>query len=528
MQPDVSKRYCAVALTLIVAAAALRLTYLAWYCPLDLAPDEAYYWDWSRFLDWSYHSKGPLVAWLIRLSCECFGDTMLAVRLPAVVCGAFLVVGLYVLTVQVHQNDKLALVVVALALTLPIVAAGSTLMTIDAPFTCAWMWALVFGYRAAIRQARWAWPVAGVFVLLGLLAKHTMVLWVPSFALFLLTTPTMRPHLMKPGFWIMVGIGALGGVPMLAWNAMHGWVTLRHTQSHIGLDDDVLIYWLGPLHFLGTQFVVLLGFWFVVWARTMWHYRPTRETQPKLRFLWWMSAPTIVFFGFFAAKNGGGEANWPLGGYLSGMVLVAGWLAGEWRRPVPWYHHPCKGSTVAFAALGLVLSLVMHEPVRLQPVFLRLAGPASEQYPMPIRRVDPTSRLRGWRFLAAEADGVRAELKARDIEPVLAAERWTQAAELGFYCEGHPAVFCLGGLLRDRDSQYDLWRPNPCADAADYHGRTFLLVGMDLHRLRPAFESLEPARAIRYRENGCPIAEWTIVIAYGFRGWRNLDGIKTD
>jgi hypothetical protein len=46
--------------------------------------------------------------------------------------------------------------------------------------------------------------------------------------------------------------------------------------------------------------------------------------------------------------------------------------------------------------------------------------------------------------------------------------------------------------------------------------------------LRPAIESLERARAIRYRENGCPIAEWTIVIAYGFRGWRNLDGIKTD
>ena len=25
-----------------------------------------HYWDWSRHLDWSYYSKGPLVAWLIR------------------------------------------------------------------------------------------------------------------------------------------------------------------------------------------------------------------------------------------------------------------------------------------------------------------------------------------------------------------------------------------------------------------------------------------------------------------------------
>ena len=80
-----SPRYCWAALALIVGVAVLRLAYLAFYCPLELAPDEAYYWDWSRQLDWSYHSKGPLVAWLIRLSCECFGDTMLAVRVPAVI-----------------------------------------------------------------------------------------------------------------------------------------------------------------------------------------------------------------------------------------------------------------------------------------------------------------------------------------------------------------------------------------------------------------------------------------------------------
>ena len=58
------------AVALIVGSALLRLLYLACNCPLDLSPDEAHYWDWSRHLDWSYYSKGPGVAWLIRLSCE--------------------------------------------------------------------------------------------------------------------------------------------------------------------------------------------------------------------------------------------------------------------------------------------------------------------------------------------------------------------------------------------------------------------------------------------------------------------------
>lgn len=528
MQPNSSPRYRWAALTLIAVTAILRVVYLASFCPLDLAPDEAYYWDWSRQLDWSYHSKGPLVAWLIRASCELLGDTMFAVRLPAVVCGSFLLVGLYVLTVQIYQSDKLAFAVVALALTLPIVAAGSTLMTIDAPFTCAWMWALVFGYQAVFRQARWAWLAAGVCILLGVLAKHTMVLWLPSFALFLLTTPGLRSHLMQRGFWIMTLLGSLGGVPILVWNMRNGWVTLNHAQTHAGLDNDTFIHWLGLLQYVGAQFAVLLGFWFVAWARAMWHHRPTRETQPELCFLWWMSAPTFVFFGLFAFKNGGGEANWPIVSYLAGMVLAAGWLVRELDQSPDWYRRLCKSSLVSFAALGLLLTVVVHEPIHMQPVFLSLAGPASEAQPLPIRRVDPTSRLRGWRHLAAEVDGVRRELKDRGIEPVLAAERWTQAGELRFYCAEHPAVYCLGLPLGDRQSQYDLWRPNPVADAERFKGRTFLLVGMDLHRLQPAFEIFEPIRTVPYQENGCPIAEWSIVVAHGFYGWGNLDRIKTD
>src|ERR1041385_1176359 len=100
----ISDRQCQIlAALLIVGAAVLRLIYLACNCPLDLAPDEAHYWDWSRHLDWSYYSKGPGVAWPIRLSCELFGELpiwlagteMLAVRIPAVVCGSLLLVSLY-------------------------------------------------------------------------------------------------------------------------------------------------------------------------------------------------------------------------------------------------------------------------------------------------------------------------------------------------------------------------------------------------------------------------------------------------
>src|SRR3712207_2161463 len=63
--------------------------YLTHDCPVDLSGDEAQYWDWSRQLEWSYYSKGPLVAYIIRASCWAFGrDTMFTVRFPALLLGA--------------------------------------------------------------------------------------------------------------------------------------------------------------------------------------------------------------------------------------------------------------------------------------------------------------------------------------------------------------------------------------------------------------------------------------------------------
>ena len=160
------------ALCLICGAGAAHLAYLAHDCPLDLAPDEAHYWDWSRHLDWSYYSKGPLIAYLIRGGCELAGpwavahtgNLALAVRLPAVLCGSLLLLSLYVLTLQVYRREALALAVVGMALTLPVISVGSSLMTIDAPYTCCWGWALVLGHRAIFRgstgpgrSSAWCW-----------------------------------------------------------------------------------------------------------------------------------------------------------------------------------------------------------------------------------------------------------------------------------------------------------------------------------------------------------------------------------
>jgi hypothetical protein len=516
---------------LILGAAVLHLAYLAYGCPLDLAPDEAHYWEWSRHLDWSYYSKGPLIAYLIRGGCELVGpwsvahtgNLAFAVRLPAVVCGSLLLLSLYILTVQVHRCEELALAVVGIALTLPLIAVGSSLITIDAPYTCCWGWALVLGHRAIFRDSKWAWPALGVVLGLGMLAKYTMILWIPSAGLFLLTTPAYRHLLATRRFWCMVAVAGLCCLPILIWNAQHNWVTFRHVLGLSGLHESVEveeqphIRWLGPLNYLGGQCALLLVYWFVVWAAAMIAHRPWRESDAGVRYLWWLSAPMFLVFLAFSPKTGGGEINWPVTAYLSGLVLAAAWLARQFDSPRRWYRLATGINLGLACLLGLMVTGIMHHSDWLHPLLARLAGPPTETNLFPVRRFDPTCRLRGWRTLAEHVDAIRQRLRAEGIEPVLAGNNWSLPGELGVYCAGHPQAYSFGLSMGDRHSQYDLW-PNPLADGEAFKGRTFIVVGGDEDLLREAFRVVEPVEVVDYREKGQPLSRWWVRVCRDYSG----------
>ena len=93
---------------------------------------------------------------------------------------------------------------------------------------------------------------------------------------------------------------------------------------------------------------------------------------------------------------------------------------------------------------------------------------------------------------------------------------WTLPGELGFYCEGHPIVYSFGSNLADRQSQYDLWRPNPLADAQAFAGKTFVYVGEKLPE--GCFDEFECIRTVVATEKGIPLAVWKIWVGRGFRG----------
>jgi hypothetical protein len=525
-----------VAAVLILGAAAFHLHYLLRGNPLDLASDEAHYWDWSRHLDWSYYSKGPLVAWMIRASCELFGgfsehytgNLAFAIRLPAVLCGTLLLISLYVLAVQVLGREQAGLAVVGIALTLPVIAVGGLVMTIDAPYTCCWGWALVLTYRAIFRGSPWAWPAAGVVIGLGGLAKYTMALFVPSVFLFLLFTPAYRNCLRQRGFWVMSGVALSSCLPILIWNAQNHWMTFRHLQALAGFGESAAadpaegpqFYWLGPLNYVLGQTALLLGIWFVTWVVAMVTYRPTVEKDPGMNYLWWLSATMFFWFWMFSFKTDGGEVNWPVTAYLSGLVLAVAWIGRQLDSPKAWYRRCTRFSVALGCVVGLATTLVVHHTEVLHPLLARLVGPPTLANHFPLRKLDPTCRLRGWRpALAPAVDAVRARLLAEgDGEPVLAGQSWTLPGELGVYCKGHPHAYTLGPLIGDRHSQYDLW-PGPLDHPEDFRGRTFVFVGDPFLGLEKGFERVETTHEVVHFEGDQPISCWGITVCRGYKGF---------
>jgi hypothetical protein len=224
-----------------------------------------------------------------------------------------------------------------------------------------------------------------------------------------------------------------------------------------------------------------------------------------------------VFF-FFAFTTDGGEPNWPVTAFASGLVLGILWMVDELRTADGWYRWLALGGLTAACLAGVLLTLFVHESRWFDSLLAPLSGPATAQQPYPLRRLDPTLRLRGWRTLATEVDRICNLLRTSNVDPVLAGTGWSTPGLLGFYCAGHPTVYSLGLAIGGRQSQYDLWRPNPLADADCFIGCTFVIVTAGPFDLGNAFERVE-THTVTHKENGRPVAGWVVMVCHGYRGF---------
>ncbi|MCC8194078.1 MAG: glycosyltransferase family 39 protein [Deltaproteobacteria bacterium] len=466
----------ACAITLIAVATFARYLFVA-SGQLDLVQDEAQYWDWSRRLQLSYYSKGPLIAWIIRAGTALLGDTELGVRFGAILGSLAAQLLLYGGVGVLMRRPRLALITLFIVNTVPLFLAGGILMTTDNPLLVCWLAALFCLYAGTVKQdARWPWAGLALAVAFGILAKYTMLGMAGVAALYvaILRWQGLLPEGYVKKLGIALGVGVLAGfLPIVVWNAQNDWASFRHVGRLAGVapapgEAPPLIRFDRLPEYVGGQLGLVYPWWlaFMVYGGGLAARRCFRrshgefsgeelETGQAALFCagFW---PIFLFFLVWSLHTRI-YANWPAMGYASGVVLAAYGVdrvlekyraAMRLRRQaapsspipgIPW----TRRLLPVWAGLSLALCLVLYAQ-----------EPISRVLP---EKINPTMRLKGWDDLGRRVAVIRDSLP--DPETVFVfSDQYDVTAQLAFYVPGRPAAYCAD--FGRRLSQYDFW-PGP-------------------------------------------------------------------
>ena len=255
---------------------------------VGLGDDEAYYWDWSRRLDWSYYDHPPMVAWLIGATTAMLGDTAFAVRLPFVllaVAGGALVLSL-ALRLFPGQPRTAALAMCAFHC-VPIWSLAAVFAAPDMPMMVCWLALTLFGLRAFESEQTRDWLVAGLVAGLGLLSKYTMILSVVGLFGWLASCTSGREQLRSKGPWLGVGVAGLVFLPVVVWNAERDWLSFAfHLSGRHGHSVDPLSQ---AGAYVGSQLLATSPVLCVAMVFSLW--KPKAEVQSVARLILWQALP---------------------------------------------------------------------------------------------------------------------------------------------------------------------------------------------------------------------------------------------
>jgi 4-amino-4-deoxy-L-arabinose transferase-like glycosyltransferase len=363
------QRYQRIAVYTLLAITVLRLVWLAGD-PIDLYPDEAQYWLWSRSFAFGYFSKPPLLPWIIAATTALFGEDEFAIRVASPLL--HLATGLVVYAIARRLYDaRVACWSAVLYATLPAVSLSSAIMSTDVPLMLCWAVAL-YGLIRGRETTGWRWwIVTGVAAGFGLLAKYAMEYWLLSAFLLVLVFRDERRHLGR-----LAGAAVIAHLiylPNLLWNVANGFVSYKHTEANANLSGPLLhpkafLEFLsaqfgvfGPLLF-GTLLVILLVF-------------PRSLADRRARLLAVFALPTLAMM-LVVSFLSRAHANWSAPTYVSATILVAAFLVARGRT------------------LVLTASVVIHVVAALFLIGGRQAAAAlGTELPA---KLDLLHRVRGW------------------------------------------------------------------------------------------------------------------------------------
>nr|WP_306673802.1 glycosyltransferase family 39 protein [Tahibacter caeni] len=421
--------------------------------------DEAFYWQESRTPAWSYTDVPPATALLIRAGEALFGHSPLGMR------SLFLLLGAAVPLLLWREARRLADARAACWsasgwLLLPLGGSLGVMALPDVPLTLAALLMLAGLLRAvqAERNCARGWVWLGGGLALAWLSHYRAAMLLPGGLGLLLASPAARRLWRRPGFWLALGAGLLGLVPLLLFNRSHQWSGLsfqlveRHPWT---FHADALLQ---PLEQAVVVTPLLYGL--LLWA--LWRSWRARRASATAAVLAWAGFAVVV--GYFVFGLFGDDLrfrlHWPLPAYLAALLALGPLAAqgqGARHLRLAAYALAAAGSLAAYAYLAAAAQPALAQ---------RLAAHKAFPYNF-VGWDEAAARTRHW--LQSEAAAV----------PVLVADNFLLGAELDFQLDGARTVYSLDSprnVKHGRAPQLALWARDERGLRGRESGRAVLLV----------------------------------------------------
>ncbi len=412
--PSPPNRALAWTLVFVAALTALRIVGL-FAAPVQLYPEEAQYWVWSRHLAFGYFSKPPMIAWLIRATTMLGGDSEAWVRLSAPLAHGLAALALQRVGARLYSPWAGFWAAVLYSL-MPGVQLSSAAIATDAPmlmFVSLALWGYA-GLITAERRQDAMRCAAGMGVALGLgaLSKYAALYFLIGLALAAVVDVQARRRWRAAELALFVGALLVVLAPNLIWNMLNGFETLAHTAAdadfspapatakvakHASAFDPR-----GAPGFILSQFGVFGPVPFAVLIAAIVGMVRARAISPHDRALIALGAPPLVIITVVAVIARA-NANWAAAAYCPAAVLVAGWLVQRrsWRL-------------LAVAVGSQVLLAGLFAAAAISPHFADRAGFGNS-----------FKRARGWReTTAVVADRLKAVSAAGPVSAIAVDDRF--------------------------------------------------------------------------------------------------------
>ncbi|SDT48596.1 Dolichyl-phosphate-mannose-protein mannosyltransferase [Mucilaginibacter mallensis] len=304
---------------------------------LELHADEAYYWLYSRFLDWGYFDHPPMVALFIR-----FGDSImhneLGLRILTITVSTASIYILWLILKKYNANARLFIVVISCMFMVHMY--GFT-TTPDAPL---FFFAVVFYYfyQRYIDNDSWILAlVLGLVVACLLYSKYHAVLLIGFTVLANLSL------LKRWSFWFIVVLAAVLFIPHILWQVHHNFPSLNYHLSERSADkyhpEFTYLYPLGQILMAGP----LVG-WYLFYRGFS-----ARVTDAFTRCLMVNSIGTPIFF-LISSFRGEVQPQWT---YIAFAPLILLILISFAQKPVipKWFYPVAIINIVIIVAIRICL-----------------------------------------------------------------------------------------------------------------------------------------------------------------------------